>query len=132
MSQYLPRCVGGVEMKPWDARCQQYLATVLEPSTGMNLRSRRELKTLAVAIDLLCDGHTLSAADVLMSRFQAIELAQESSWEVGQHLELIPLAKSGAVPEADVRVAAREELRAHRLRQAMGKGKGRPWSRRDE
>jgi hypothetical protein len=74
MSQYLPRYIGGVEMGPCEARCQQYLATVLEPNTSMSVRSKRELKTIAVAIDLLCDGHTLAAVDVLMSRFQAIEV----------------------------------------------------------
>lgn len=125
MSQYLPQCAGGEYMRDWEPRVTQYLTNVLE-KTGkdLGLRNERELRTLAQSLDAMLSSNYLLAADTLMARFQALELAaQEKNWSVSQHLELIPSSRVGAVSEEAKADAARSELRAHRLRNALA-GRG--------
>ena len=102
MARYLPRCVGGVQLGSWDPRVVQYLTTVVERGQkDVGMRNRRELRTLAEALDLLLDGDPLKAADVLMARFSSVELASaDSSWAVSQHLELVPGSMGGVASEA--------------------------------
>ena len=121
MAKYLPRCVGGQNLGAWEPRVTQYLSTVVE-KTGrdLGLRNRRELRTLADALDYLLEGEYLKAADVLMTRFISVEMAAaEQSWSVVQHLELIPARTSGAASEVAKRAAAREELTNAKLQKTI-------------
>ena len=99
----------------------QYLTTVCEKSSrDMGVRNRRELRTLAEALDHMLEGNYLQAADMLMARFTSVELAStEQSWAVSQHLELIPSSSSGAANETAKRAAAKEELTQAKLRKTM-------------
>ena len=121
MAKYLPRCVGGKTLGEWEPRVTQYLTTVVEKNgRELGLRNRRELRTLAEAIDYLLEGSYLKAADVLMGRFTSVEMvAQEQSWNVSQHLELIPTAGGGAASEVAKRAAAKEELALAKLRRVV-------------
>ena len=122
MARYLPRCVGGVQLGSWDPRVVQYLTTVVERGQkDVGMRNRRELRTLAEALDLLLDGDPLKAADVLMARFSSVELAAaEQSGAVSQHLELVPGSASGVASEAAKHTASKEELLRQKLLTALG------------
>ena len=94
-----------------------------ETSGSLGQRNLRELRTLAEALDHLIRGDVLRTADVLAQRFKAVELAgQEGSWLVAQHLELIPPSRMSATEDKEKTLAAREELRALKLREKL-KGK---------
>ena len=117
-------CLGALGAKnlgEWDPRVTQYLTTVCEKSSrDMGVRNRRELRTLAEALDHMLEGNYLQAADMLMARFTSVELAStEQSWAVSQHLELIPSSSSGAANETAKRAAAKEELTQAKLRKTL-------------
>ena len=61
---------------------QTYMSEVLMPSLSKDfgMRSEREMRTLAMAMDLLLDGHLPEALDFLMCRFQALELSASQGW----------------------------------------------------
>ena len=89
------------------------------------MRNRRELRTLAEALDLLLDGDPLKAADVLMARFSSVELASaDSSWAVSQHLELVPGSMGGVASEAAKHAASKEELLRQKLLSTLGGRQG--------
>ena len=70
-----------------------YLTTALLPSSGssMNLRTQREMRTLAEALDAILAGDLAGAGDLLMQRFRALEMATvDGNWDMARHLELIP------------------------------------------
>ncbi len=84
----------------------------------MGRRGERELRTLSLAIDFLVSGEVARAADLLMQRFKAVELAavSEAGWQVAQHLELIPSSEVTATGEDELRSAARFERDVVRYR----------------
>ena len=104
----------------------QYLTTVLDRGPKeIGMRNRRELRTLAEALDLLLEGDPLRAADVLMARFSSVELAStEQSWAVSQHLELVPGAVSGVATERAKHAASKEELLRQKLLTTLGSRQG--------
>lgn len=118
MAQYLPQRPGGEPYDDLQPRVVQYLTTVLETKARrpMSVRNSRELRTLAQALDSILVGNIALAADTLMMRFQAVELAAEdASWEVSQHLELIPPVSASSVGGAYRKAAAKEALTEARL-----------------
>ena len=128
MGKYLPHCGGGRTLGPWEPRAVQYLTTVVHAHhRDAGFRNKRELRTIAEALDLMLDGQHLKAADILAARFSAVELAMaDQTWSVSQHLELIPSAPFGAASERAKKSAAREEVQANKLRKVLtGKGSGR-------
>ena len=98
------------------------MTTVLDRGPKeIGMRNRRELRTLAEALDLLLEGDPLRAADVLMARFSSVELAStEQSWAVSQHLELVPGAVSGVATERAKHAASKEELLRQKLLGTLG------------
>ena len=122
MARYLPRCVGGVTLGSWEPRVVQYLTTVLDRGPkDVGMRNRRELRTLAEALDMLLEGDPLRAADVLMARFSSVELAStDQTWAVSQHLELVPGAVSGVATEKAKHAASKEELLRQKLMGTLG------------
>ena len=89
------------------------------------MRKRRELRTLAEVLDLLLEGDLLRASDMLMARFASVELASSTqSWNVSQHLELVPGEVSGVASEAAKFAASKEELLRQKLLTTMGTGQG--------
>ena len=136
MSQYLPQGGPSGSGELWTPRVTQYLVqVVLKQSRDLGVRNERELRTLAQSLDAMLTGNYLLAADTLMARFAAVELAaaESNNWAVPKHLELIPTASAGVASEKAKADAVREESTALRLRRAMGGAPGgghqrkRPW-----
>ena len=75
---------GATNVPPAAAR---YVNTVV--NKDMPLAKKRELKTLALAMDHVAKGEVAVAADVLMQRFKAVEAAASSDWQVASQMELI-------------------------------------------
>ena len=95
-----------------------YLTSVFLPSAGgaITQRNSEELRTLAEATDRILQGDFAGAGDLLMLRFQAIEMAHaDGHWKVARHI--MPL--SDPRPSASTRslraAAAQDEGRATRL-----------------
>ena len=66
-----------------------YLTSVLLPSTQgtMSSRNEGELRLLAEATDKLLQGDIAGAGDLLMLRFQAVEMAHaDQGWRMAKHL----------------------------------------------
>jgi hypothetical protein len=124
MARYLPQTVGGVSLGEWAARCVKYFTSVLEAQQkDLGLRNKRELRTLAEAIDALLVGDNLRATDILAVRFSAVEMsAREGSWPVSSHLELIPHTSASTASTRAMQAAAREASDAAKLQQLMSTG----------
>jgi len=95
-----------------------YLTSVFLPSAGgaITQRNSEELRTLAEATDRILQGDFAGAGDLLLLRFQAIEMAHsDGHWKVARHI--MPL--SDPRPSASTRslraAAAQDEGRATRL-----------------
>ena len=96
-----------------------YLTAVLLPAQGtaIGLRSERELRTLAMAIDLILEGQIARALDVLSQRFKAVESASgEGGWSVSRHLELLPEGRVTSVSAKEREAMQRQENTETRLR----------------
>ena len=96
-----------------------YLTAVLLPAQGtaIGLRSERELRTLAMAMDLILEGNVARALDVLAQRFKAVESASgEGGWSVSRHLELLPEGRVTSVSAKEREAMQRQENAEMRLR----------------
>jgi hypothetical protein len=105
---------GGEAELRLDALITAYLTRVLQAtrSDPLPMRSERELRTLAEALDSLLGGDVARAGDILMQRFKAIETAEhEGNWNVASRLELIPERTASAVSYAEREAAMNLELR---------------------
>ena len=82
---------------------------------------QRELRTLAESLDALLGGNLGRAADLLMQRFKAVELActDEGGWAAASHLELIPDAKASSSSFREREHAARSLIKEDKLRRAL-------------
>ena len=99
-----------------------YLTTVLQvirnrSGSSLGLRNEREMRTLAEAIDDLLQGQVVQAADKLMQRFKALELASSEGgdWGVARHLELIPPGQVASVGNVEKSMAANLEAKEQKL-----------------
>jgi len=93
----------------------QYLTVGLMPgvaATGnpLSMRNEREMRTIAEALDALTNGNLGLAGDILMQRFRACEInAQDGTWDLAKHMELIPDRQVSSVPLGMRQVLMREE-----------------------
>ena len=104
----------------------RYLTTALSPAhPSMGVRNQRELRTLAEALDALIGGDLGRAADLLMQRFKAVELAATDAggWAAASHLELIPEVNASSSTLSEREAAARALVRQDKLQKAIG-GRG--------
>ena len=114
----------GEELPP---RVLTYLLTVFHatvPPSKCGPALAQELRTLAIAIDLLCAGKLDELGDVLMQRFQSAEIrASSGSAQEAQRLEVVQATRQGLAPQ-ELRAAATKEeareLRLKDLRQRLG------------
>jgi len=105
----------------------RYLTTALTPAhPSLGMRNQRELRTLAEALDALLAGNVAQAADFLMQRFKAVELAatDTAGWAAASHLEIIPDTRASASSISEREHAARALLRADKLARAIGGSRG--------
>ena len=90
----------------------------------IGIQNHREVITVATALDCILAGKVLEAADVLTQRLKALEQSfADGSWATAGHQELIPpsAASISGLEERDL--AARAELKAVKLREALEKRK---------
>ena len=106
----------------------RYLTTLVTAAQGLTLKERdkRELQTLAVCCDHLAKGNTAGLGDVLMQRFKAVETASSTqSWDLAQHLELVPGGSTLSTTTREQQVAAKLMLRDAALQTQLEKRSGR-------
>ena len=85
------------------------------------IRTAREMRTLAEAIDSLLEGDSMRTADLLIQQFKAVETSvSDGSWSVARHLEWISEVGVGLASPAERDLIAKLEL--HRARLAEGGG----------
>ncbi|NRB33052.1 MAG: hypothetical protein HRU27_20935 [Rhizobiaceae bacterium] len=83
-------------------------------ATKIGVRSLRELKTIALALDYISDRRIKSLSDVLAQRFLALELSiQTNSWQHARWLELIPPESTGLLQTTDLVEARKYEKLLH-------------------
>ena len=103
-------------------------ATYSPESIGMT--KSREMRTLAEALDHLCEGRLPSLGDTLMQRFQALEQSiVDGNWHQAKHMEIIPDTTLGLASRGLRAEAAREETRELKQRDLVDRRKGRKASR---
>ena len=105
----------------------QYFMHVVKAQRGKELgtRNERELQTLAKSLDCLLRGELAQAADCLMQRFKAVEMAatERGSWSLATKLELIPPGDASAVGGREKEAAATLELQEQKLKRLMEAGR---------
>jgi len=95
-----------------------YLTSVFLPSAGGSItqRNSEELRTLAEATDRILQGDFAGAGDLLLLRFQAIEMAHaDGHWKVARHIMPLSDPRPSASTRALRAAAAQDEGRATRL-----------------
>ena len=104
----------------------QYLLCILQisHSTNMSIRSQRELRTLAEALDMLLTGQLAQLGDLLMQRFKAVEVAAVDGWAIAKHLELIPSAGLSSISNMERKLATDMEMREMKLHELTKKTQG--------
>ncbi|CAE8644364.1 unnamed protein product [Polarella glacialis] len=89
--------------------CGKFLLAAWVPNNrNVDPVMMREVRTLALALDLLLDGRQMEALDVLMQRMKSCVLAHRShSWETAKYLELLPLEVGTAVSQDEEELVQR-------------------------
>ncbi|CAE6967009.1 unnamed protein product [Symbiodinium sp. CCMP2592] len=104
-----------------------FVLTVLAPRQ-MPVRTLREMKTLAAALDQIAAGRSHSAADLLAQRLKALELSQtDSTWNRAQFIELVEPEGPALLEREEAVLASKEwasELRMKKLQGGKGPAKG--------
>ena len=100
------------------AAAMLYLQNILKVTQSAKMKGpeRRELETLAAAMDLITDGCMSQAGDLLMQRFKSLETAvREQAPNIGRLQELLPGEDQGLTSIQERSYATRQLLRTHRL-----------------
>ena len=108
----------------------KYLLTVYTPQNpvrAVGLDMFRQLRTLAECMDLLVQGKTPQALDMLMQRFKACQMAvADKRWDAARWLELIPPSEGqNVVSAADEELTGQislADLRLQKLRAELAVG----------
>ena len=107
-----------------------YLTTAMIPGAAaagqhMGIRTIREMRTLAEAMDAIIRGEPAKAGDILMQRFRAAEMAvSDGHWTLAQHLELIPETTVSSIPLGMRAELIREVNRRDKYSHRGGQGRG--------
>ena len=105
-----------------------YLSSIFHGShtpQSIGIRTSREMRTLAEALDALQAGKLPEVADLLVQRFKALETSiQDGNWNLAKRLEVIPDSTSGLTSMEERRAAARDELQSLQLLQAKTRVEG--------
>ena len=96
----------------------------------MSIRNAQELSNLAAVLDLLIEGKTVQAMDVLATRFQCVETgASSGQWNVARHMQVMGEDKVTSVDQELLESATYSERRDLKL-QMPGQAKGKEKSGR--
>ena len=119
MQRFLGSRVGAGTTSEELPRVLTYLETVFNQrytKECVGIRTAREMRTLAEAIDSLLEGDSMRTADLLIQRFKAVETSvTDGSWSLARHLELIPEEGVGLTSPAERDLIAKLELQRARL-----------------
>ena len=111
----------GTNLTP--SAASSYFLTVIVPQykERLTLRTSRELRTTAKALDLLAQGRADRAGDVLSQRYKALELyLADQTWSRAQFLELIPPEGATLVEKDEMLMASKEQTVEQRMRATLG------------
>ena len=112
---------GGADEVDWEqvsvlAYYNQNILGTRGGATGIGERNARELRSLAEALDCMRAGNLPRAADILMGRFSAIEVAiSQGSWTMARHLEAVGSHDMTSANAGLLEAAARLEGRRQKL-----------------
>ena len=124
MQRFLGSRVGAGTTSEELPRVLTYLETVFNQrytKECVGIRTAREMRTLAEAIDSLLEGDSMRTADLLIQRFKAVETSvSDGSWSLARHLELIPEEGVGLTSPAERDLIAKLELQRARLAEGGG------------
>ena len=124
MQRFLGSRVGAGRPSEELPRVLTYLETVFNQrytKESVGIRTSREMRTLAEAIDSLLEGDSMRTADLLIQRFKALETSvSDGSWSLARHLELIPEEGVGLTSPAERDLIAKLELQRARLAEGGG------------
>ena len=124
MQRFLGSRVGAGTTSEELPRVLTYLETVFNQrytKECVGIRTAREMRTLAEAIDSLLEGDNMRTADILIQRFKAVETSvSDGSWSLARHLELIPEEGVGLTSPAERDLIAKLELQRARLAEGGG------------
>ena len=102
-----------------------YLTTIFHgahPAKECGIRTARELRTVAEAIDALGAGQLPELGDLLMQRFKALQTSvADGGWHLAKRMELIPDEADTVASFEERRLAARDELLHLKLDEARDK-----------
>jgi hypothetical protein len=105
-----------------------YLTSIFhgaQPVEKCGIRTARELRTLAEALDALGRGKLPQVADLLMQRYKALELSvTDGSWGLAEKVELLPPRNVGLTSIEESQAAARAQLLQLKLDEARKRGRG--------
>lgn len=110
----------GQDLTP--ASATSYFLTVIVPTykEHLSLRTSRELRSIAKALDLLAQGHGDRAGDVLSQRYKALELSlTDQTWARAQFLELIPPEGASLVEKDEMLMASKEQTTEQKMRNQL-------------
>ena len=131
MEEAVARGVEGAPTTKTPAVAMNHLLTVLQPSLQgkLGMRSLREMKTIAQALDYLATNQASRCADLLAQRLKAIERAtHEQHWNTAQFLELLKPEHSSLLEKDEELYLAREFLLDQKARNYdQGRSKGKSW-----
>ena len=75
------------------------------PEKEVGLRTSREMRTVALALDHVVKGNLGEAGDILMQRLKALETSvKDGSWVTAKHLEIIPRSVTSMTDEEEQRL----------------------------
>jgi len=118
MQRYLGSREGAASSEQ-SPRVLNYLETVFNQRysrDAVGLRTAREMRTLAEALDAMITGDSARAGDLLIQRFKALETSvMDGNWTMARHHELIPEEGVGLASDAERGLAVRLELQRKRL-----------------
>eukprot|EP00438_Fugacium_kawagutii_P012792 Skav211672 [mRNA] locus=scaffold216:125247:126899:+ [translate_table: standard] len=106
-----------------------YYLTVLIPQyrDRLSLRTSRELRSTAKALDLIAQGRQDKAADVLAQRYKALEVSlADQSWSRAQHLELIQAEGAVLTEHDELVMATKEQKEEIRMKNMVAASSWRP------
>lgn len=112
---------GGKNMTPSTATAYFLTVLVLQYQSRMPVRTSRELRTVARALDLVALGQSAQAADLLAQRLKALELSlSDQSWARAQFVELIPQDAAVLTGSDELVMATKEQTAEMKMRHLMG------------
>ena len=103
----------------------QYLNSIWHgefPQSKVGKTRCRELRTMAECLDALLRGQLPRLGDLLMQRFQSLQIqTADGTDDVSQYLEIIPRTSSSLAAETVIRAALKERLSVAKLSRAQAK-----------